>query len=203
MQYKRAKSEHLAGYGIGQKNSAGCGICLNFLAGYGIRTSHGGPHTQVMVFNPNKDYILASLCYCDICKADYGSCPLFQKYYPQISQLKITTLRSSTLKQVQSSEPESMTHEFLFEDSVCALAAELSSSLESLIFVHIEEVVEIEPIDAAEDNEESDEDADGGDNDDDEIATVGVLEDKYGHRIPVRNSYVQGECLEKQRENVA
>ena len=40
---KRAKSEHAAVYGIEPKNSAGCGICLNFLAGYGIRTPHRGP----------------------------------------------------------------------------------------------------------------------------------------------------------------
>ena len=37
---KRAKSEHAAGYGIEPKNSAGCGICLNFLAEYRIRTPY-------------------------------------------------------------------------------------------------------------------------------------------------------------------
>ena len=39
---KTAKSEHSAGYGIGPKNSVGCGICLNFLAGFGIRTPPSG-----------------------------------------------------------------------------------------------------------------------------------------------------------------
>ena len=37
---KRAKSEHAAGYGVEPKNSAGWGICLNFLVGYGIRTQY-------------------------------------------------------------------------------------------------------------------------------------------------------------------
>ena len=39
---KRAKSEHAVGYGIEPKNSAGCGICLNFLGGQGIRTPASG-----------------------------------------------------------------------------------------------------------------------------------------------------------------
>jgi len=95
-----------------------------------------------MQFKPNQTSFAAAprICFCDLCKINYGSCNLFQTYELPTKQLKETALRSSsTCNEVVQTETTS-SHDFLMPNSICALAAD-EKSHDTVWFVQIEEEV--------------------------------------------------------------
>ena len=166
-----------------------------------FKTIPGSIKFQVIVFQPNKDYVLAArrLCLCDSCKIVYGSCSMFEKFPLKVGQLKETTSRSSTLTPAETSDATSIAHEFLFEKSICAVAADVKS-FDSVIFIYVEEVVEIESADVLEDIDSEGEVDYDEENDNADIENDVGVTDGYGHMIPAGHSYVRGKYMEKQGE---
>ena len=75
--------------------------------------------------------------------------------------------------------------------------------MDSVIFIYVEEVVEIESADVLEDIDsegEVDYDGDDEENDNADIENDVGVTDGYGHMIPAGHSYVRGKYMEKQGE---
>lgn len=162
------------------------------------------------MFHPNVNYITASkrLCICDQCKIEYGTCSLFEKFELTVGQLKGNTLRSTVIPTSLPDNPTSSStaHEFLLQNSICAVAAD-EKSTETVHFIYVEEVVEMEEDEeenndsgkvGEDDDSEDDKDCDHESSDEDDDDEMN--KDIYGHVIPSGCSYVRGKYLEKHSE---
>ena len=92
------------------------------------RTIISSAKYQVMVFTPYQKTIKAAtrMCLCDNCKQNYGSCSLFVIYDPVTGQLKGAAFRLSNVQEAIEPIDHSST-EFMYPDSVCAIAADSGS----------------------------------------------------------------------------
>ena len=139
-------------------------------------TIDGSSRFHVMVFTPKETTIRAAphLCLCDECGVSYGSCDLFQDYPLVVKILKKTSLRSDIPKPVETNDNEDRELEmsdFLVPGTVCAVAADDSSN-DTIWFIQIKT---------------------------NEIANEEVKDD-FNHVITARNSYIEGNYLERQHE---
>ena len=123
-----------------------------------------------MVFTPNSEYIKAAtrLCICEICKLDYGSCPLFKSYELQVGLLKEPLLRSDNIEVSNTIKPASS--DFFLSGSVCAVAAESKCS-DTVWFIKIIEEC---------------------------LTESNTIVDDYGHQIAIGQSYLIGNYFEKE-----
>ena len=61
-----------------------------------LKTISGCDNFQVIFYPQCKMFKAAArLCFCDICRIEYGPCSLFHEYEPVVHQLKKISLRSS------------------------------------------------------------------------------------------------------------
>ena len=92
-----------------------------------IETLDGSSSFQVMVFNPHSSEVLASprLCLCDKCKAEYGSCYLFNSHELRTLVLKESALRSRNIQteEKNTQNQSEIVHKFLLSGSICAIVA--------------------------------------------------------------------------------
>jgi hypothetical protein len=132
----------------------------------------GASTFQVIVFTPNSTTMKTAprICICEVCKANYGSCELFNEVELPVTTAKVSVLRSSRTEPV-CQKPDEDTRYTYQPGSVCAIAP-AEDARELMWFVKI----------TAQDNAKTN------------------IQDDYSHMIFKGENYLTGRYLEYHSE---